>query len=904
MARYSAFISYSHAADGRFAPGLKAGLQRFAKPWFKLRALKIFLDGANLNLSPHLWSAIERALSTSDHFLYLASPQAAASKWVQQELAWWASHRSLDQLLIVVTAGELAWDDAATDFDWARTDCIPQVLSRRFGGEPFFLDLRWARSAQDLSVQNPRFQQAIALLSATLQGKAVEDLVGEEVEQHRRTTRLRNGVIGSLTLLLLATAAAAVMALRESSEARRQQQEALRQRDHALAAALRNRVQSDLDSGALAEATRWVLTGLQRFGADAAVQQAAMNVATHSRAVLTTIREPAGSAPRAEFSPDGSQFLVLARSPLLFSRARLFALHGPELQSFDRVTSAAFLPGGQRLKITEMDAYSVQEEADGSACGSGYRLRLVSTAPATQPVAPGVNGAAGVSGPAGAVVAMGLQAFSADGQNQLSVCGNYLRWGSTSAAAQRWRLPGIVAAALSPDERWVAAVMAGKTRLLPVGPAPARAAASGPVAGVAPAGIDLEGVAPVFAREGDRMATVQAGHTLLWDLDGRPRARLRGTGPVFGPGGMVLTQHGGASWLWREGVGPVRLEGTEARISPDGRWVMTTLDATRTRVAAADGHELVVLEGTSGRFAPGAVPGLLALTATSEGLVRLWDLRRAPASTPEAAERLWGLAAGELSALAPRVPGQDGCNRDLSLVCSADGLVRVATSEGLTGNRARAEWRFLAPGQSFEAAQQRAVWEGPAKPQYRCLGPLANVVFSAAGEQLVAFGCGDGLVRVFSRDGSLRWERQQAGAVQKLAFGPDGTFLITASADGVSRIWNASSGEPVAQINGHESDIAAVVLGPAYALAATLSSQGVLRLWRLDGPRGALAATIRLDEDLIEATTFSPDGNWLLGRTRSGRWHRWLAQPSALAQQYPWLAGLSRAEQDELGPGR
>jgi WD40 repeat protein len=140
--------------------------------------------------------------------------------------------------------------------------------------------------------------------------------------------------------------------------------------------------------------------------------------------------------------------------------------------------------------------------------------------------------------------------------------------------------------------------------------------------------------------------------------------------------------------------------------------------------------------------------------------------------------------------------------------------------------------------------------------------------------------------------------------VQKLAFGPDGTFLITASADGVSRIWNASSGEPVAQINGHESDIAAVVLGPAYALAATLSSQGVLRLWRLDGPRGALAATIRLDEDLIEATTFSPDGNWLLGRTRSGRWHRWLAEPSALAQQYPWLAGLSRAEQDELGPGR
>ena len=39
---YDGFISYSHAADDLLAPRLQAGLQRFAKPWWKRRALRIF----------------------------------------------------------------------------------------------------------------------------------------------------------------------------------------------------------------------------------------------------------------------------------------------------------------------------------------------------------------------------------------------------------------------------------------------------------------------------------------------------------------------------------------------------------------------------------------------------------------------------------------------------------------------------------------------------------------------------------------------------------------------------------------------------------------------------------------------------------------------------------------------
>lgn len=57
---YDGFISYSHAADGLLAPRLQAGLQRFAKPWWKRRAVRIFRDESSLSANPHLGSSITR----------------------------------------------------------------------------------------------------------------------------------------------------------------------------------------------------------------------------------------------------------------------------------------------------------------------------------------------------------------------------------------------------------------------------------------------------------------------------------------------------------------------------------------------------------------------------------------------------------------------------------------------------------------------------------------------------------------------------------------------------------------------------------------------------------------------------------------------------------------------------
>jgi hypothetical protein len=67
---YKAFISYSHAADGQLAPTLQSALHRFAKPFYKLRALRVFRDKTSLHLTPQLWPLIQSSLSESEYFLW------------------------------------------------------------------------------------------------------------------------------------------------------------------------------------------------------------------------------------------------------------------------------------------------------------------------------------------------------------------------------------------------------------------------------------------------------------------------------------------------------------------------------------------------------------------------------------------------------------------------------------------------------------------------------------------------------------------------------------------------------------------------------------------------------------------------------------------------------------------
>lgn len=303
--RYDAFLSYSHATDGRLAPALEKGLQRFAKPWYRMRALRIFRDETGLSANPHLWSSIAEALDESQHFVLLASPEAAQSPWVEREVEHWCAGKSPASILIAVTDGEAHWDAASRDFDWQRTTALPAALRGRFGEEPRWADLRWARTADDLSLSHPAFRNAIAELAAPLHGRPKDELASEEVRQHRRTLRIARSAAALLALLTAASIAGGLLAVAARNETQHQL-------DVAESQAIAGQARVDFKS----QLSRGLLLALEAYSISPTIQARAslvqgLEAASHIVRFVRLPPEPAGTLlPVAAFSPDDKTLAI------------------------------------------------------------------------------------------------------------------------------------------------------------------------------------------------------------------------------------------------------------------------------------------------------------------------------------------------------------------------------------------------------------------------------------------------------------------------------------------------------------------------------------------------------------------------------------------------------------------
>ena len=152
---YDAFISYSHAKDRAIAAALQAVVQKLGKPWYRRRALRLFRDDTSLSATPQLWPSIEQALSRSRFLILLASPEAAASSWVDKEVAYWLKNNSGNTVLIALTDGALDWDSKSGDFRWSEAGPLPPALKGHFSSEPRWIDLRHYREA--VSPHDARF---------------------------------------------------------------------------------------------------------------------------------------------------------------------------------------------------------------------------------------------------------------------------------------------------------------------------------------------------------------------------------------------------------------------------------------------------------------------------------------------------------------------------------------------------------------------------------------------------------------------------------------------------------------------------------------------------------------------------------------------------------------------------
>ncbi|MFG3047806.1 TIR domain-containing protein [Streptomyces sp. NPDC048241] len=217
------FISYSHKADIPLAEAVEKGLCAIGRAWTRRPALNVFRDTRSLAASADLPGAILKELERSRYFVYIASPEAAASRWVREELRFWRDHSDASargRFLIALSAGEIHWNDSAGDFDWDRTTAIPDDLRGTFRTEPLWVDLRSFRegNARSLAPGSP-FRDKVVTLGAAIRGCSKDELDSEDLRQQRRARRLRDTAIALLTTFALIASVSFVVALLQRDKA-------------------------------------------------------------------------------------------------------------------------------------------------------------------------------------------------------------------------------------------------------------------------------------------------------------------------------------------------------------------------------------------------------------------------------------------------------------------------------------------------------------------------------------------------------------------------------------------------------------------------------------------------------------------------------------------------------------
>jgi WD40 repeat protein len=200
---------------------LERALMSYAKPLLA-RPIKIFRDENYLTPNINLPKLIIDALNSSEYLILLASPEAAASAWVKDELKHWCVElQRTENLIVVLVEGTIAADNDTKAVDWERTNALPPILRNYLELVPYYLDLTKVPHLDDLTLANFEFKKAINSIIARFRKIDPNIMLGVEILQHRRNLRLRNGAIAALVALTVTASIAGMIAVYQRSLAER-----------------------------------------------------------------------------------------------------------------------------------------------------------------------------------------------------------------------------------------------------------------------------------------------------------------------------------------------------------------------------------------------------------------------------------------------------------------------------------------------------------------------------------------------------------------------------------------------------------------------------------------------------------------------------------------------------------
>ena len=204
--KYKAFISYSHKSNNNIAQDLQYSVETFARKWYQVRRFRIFRDESDLAVSPSLWRSISSALGDSEYLIYLASPQAASSKWAQKELNQWINNNGIENIIIVFTDGIIEWNDTANDFCAETSSSVPDALFGKYTDEPLHIDLSFAKDRLPKEYLNDnRYVDAIASINAALLKVDKSDLTGRIAKERKTRNLVTKAVSLMVSIFVLST---------------------------------------------------------------------------------------------------------------------------------------------------------------------------------------------------------------------------------------------------------------------------------------------------------------------------------------------------------------------------------------------------------------------------------------------------------------------------------------------------------------------------------------------------------------------------------------------------------------------------------------------------------------------------------------------------------------------------
>lgn len=118
------------------------------------------------------------------------------------------------------------------------------------------------------------------------------------------------------------------------------------------------------------------------------------------------------------------------------------------------------------------------------------------------------------------------------------------------------------------------------------------------------------------------------------------------------------------------------------------------------------------------------------------------------------------------------------------------------------------------------------------------------------------------------------------GAVESIAFAPDGATLASVSLDRTVRLWYASGGDSLGILEGHIGAVESIVFASSGATLASASLDGTVRLWHASN--GALLRILEGHANAVRSVAFAPDGETLASGSSDYTVRLWRASDGAL----------------------